>query len=116
MLAGGLGRYADCEAVVNSEDVLVTRIYCTEADSQLKPLLHQLKEAGVVGVTVFRGIAGFGPSGQMHLSNLLDVSLDLPLVVEFFDTPDKVEAVLGGLAPKLKPGHVLTWRANRNID
>lgn len=62
-------------------------------------------------MTVFRGITGFGKSGVMHSSTLLDLSLDLPLVLEFFDTPARVTEVLAHLGDLVEPGHVVTWRA-----
>lgn len=98
-----------------SINVTMVRIYLTEADAQLKPLLKQLHdEEQVKGVTAFRGIAGFGASGQLHSSSLLDLSLDLPVVVEFFDAPEKVEKILQHLSADIKPGHIVHWSADVN--
>ena len=68
-------------------------------------------EEKVQGVTVFRGICGFGKSGKMHSSSLLDMSLDLPLVVEFFDVPEKVNSILEHIRKDIEPGHIVSWRA-----
>lgn len=96
-------------------EVTVVQIYLTESDKRLKPLLSRLHdEQKVRGVTVYRGIAGFGRSGVMHSSKLLDLSLDLPVVVEFFDTPEKIDSVLGYLGSDIEPGHLLTWNARLN--
>ena len=96
-------------------DVTVVRIYLTEGERLLKELLARLHDVEKVrGVTVFRGIAGFGRSGAMHSSSLLDLSLDLPLVVEFFDTPGKVQRILNHLKDLLPPGHVVFWPAQVN--
>ncbi len=96
-------------------DVTVVRIYLTEAEGALKTLLAKLHdEEKVLGVTVFRGISGFGRSGKVHSSTLLDLSLDLPVVIEFFDTPEKVRRILGHLKALLPPGHVLSWSAQVN--
>ncbi len=96
-------------------DVTVVRVYLTEGEKSLKPLLARLHdEEQVRGVTVFRGISGFGHSGVVHSSTLLDLSLDLPVVVEFFDTPDKVRRILNHLKELLPPGHVLSWPARVN--
>ena len=54
---------------------------------------------------------GFGPSGIMRTASLLDLSLDLPVVVEFFDEPARVEAVLKHLSTLVSPGHIVHWRA-----
>jgi PII-like signaling protein len=93
-------------------EVTVVRIYLTEANHLLTPLLARLHDdEKVQGVTVFRGVSGFGRSGKMHSSSLLDLSLDLPVVVEFFDEPAKVEGILGRLESQLPPGHVVAWNA-----
>ena len=69
-------------------------------------------EHKVMGVTVYRGITGFGQSGETHSSSLLDVSFDLPVVVEFFDTEDNVKAALAAIKELIAPGHVLTFAAD----
>lgn len=96
-------------------DVTMVRIYLTEAGKLLKTLLAKLHdEEKVRGVTVFRGISGFGRSGVMHSSSLLDLSLDLPVVIEFFDEPAKVSRILAHLKDILPPGHVISWPAQAN--
>jgi len=98
-------------------DVTMVRIYLSEGEGLLKRLLAKLHdEEKVRGVTVFRGISGFGRSGKMHSASLLDLSLDLPLVVEFFDEPAKVHAILSHLKTLLPPGHVVSWPASVNED
>lgn len=95
--------------------VTMVRIYITEGEGLMKQLLARLHDDEKVrGVTVFRGITGFGRTGKMHSSLLLDLSLDLPLVVEFFDEPDKVRRILSHLKDVLQPGHVITWPAQVN--
>ena len=98
---------------MSSTEVTVVRIYLTEGDRQLQQLLACLHDQEQVrGVTAFRGIAGFGQSGKMHSSSLLDLSLDMPLVVEFFDEQEKVARVLQHLETMIDPGHVVSWPAN----
>lgn len=100
---------------MKTSEVTVVRIYLTEGEKRLKPLLAKLHdEEKVRGVTVFRGISGFGRSGVVHSSTLLDMSLDLPLVVEFFDSPNTVRRILNHLKNELPVGHVLTWPAQIN--
>ncbi len=96
-------------------NVTVVRIYCTEGEGRLKGLLSRLHDDYQVrGVTVFRGIAGFGVSGKLHSSSLLDISLDLPQVIEFFDRPEKISDILAELADTFEPGHILSWNAEVN--
>jgi PII-like signaling protein len=100
---------------MNTINVTVVRIYCTEGEGRLKDLLSRLHDDYQVrGVTVFRGIAGFGVSGELHSSSLLDLSLDLPQVIEFFDTPEKIADILSELSGTFEPGHVLSWNAEVN--
>ena len=47
----------------------------------------------------------------MHSSSLLDMSLDLPLVIEFFDVPQKVNDILEHIRKDIKPGHIVSWSA-----
>ena len=89
---------------------LMVRVYLSEADQEMKPLLKCLHdELKVCGVTVMRGIAGFGGSGVMHSASLVDLSLDLPLVLEFFDLPEKAERAVVRIAEFVGPGHVVSW-------
>ena len=95
--------------------VVMVRIYLTEGEHLMKTLLARLHdEEQVQGVTVFRGISGFGRSGKVHSASLLDLSLDLPLVIEFFDAPEKVKRILAHLKDILPPGHVVSWPAQVN--
>jgi len=98
-------------------DVTMVRIYLTEGEKVMKQVLARLHdEEKVLGVTVFRGVSGFGRSGKVHSSTLLDLSLDLPVVIEFFDAPDKVRRILGHLKAILPAGHVVSWPAHVNQD
>ena len=97
---------------MNQLDVIFVRIYLTEHEGRMEGLLKRLHdEEKVKGVTVFRGISGFGKSGRLHSSSLLDMSLDLPLVVEFFDEPHRVENILAHISRDLEPGHIVSWPA-----
>ena len=93
--------------------VTVARIYGTEGKHIHQKIFKRLHdEHKVMGVTVYRGISGFGKSGETHSTTLLDVSFDLPVVVEFFDTPENVKTALESLSDQISPGHVLTFTAD----
>jgi PII-like signaling protein len=97
---------------MNKLDITCVRVYLTEGEGRMETLLRRLHdEEQVQGVTVFRGICGFGKSGTMHSSSLLDMSLDLPLVIEFFDVPEKVNNILEHLRHQVEPGHIVSWPA-----
>jgi len=95
--------------------VVMVRVYLMEQQHLLQQCLDHLHdEAKVKGVTVFRGISGYGESGKFHLSHLLDLSVNLPITIEFFDTAQTVDKVLEFLNTVIKPGHIVTWPANAN--
>lgn len=97
-------------------DVTIVRIYITESSGMLKQLLTYLKrEAKIRGVSVFRAISGFGESGDIHTTALVDLSLNLPLIVEFFDTHDKIDLALDYLAKIIRPEHIVFWQAKGNL-
>lgn len=96
-------------------EVTVVRLYLNEGEAQLENLLKRLHDwEKVKGVSVFRGIAGFGDSGEIHTSKFIDLGMELPLVVEFFDTPQKVNAIMEHISITMKPGHMLSWSAQIN--
>lgn len=98
-------------------EVTMVRIYLTEGEGVLKNLLKRLHDwEKVKGVTVFRGISGFGGSGVTHTSVAVDLMMDLPVVVEFFDTPDKVDSILEHINTMLEPGHIVSWSAQMNAN
>lgn len=66
-------------------DIVMVQVYITESSHLLNKIVSYLKkEAKIRGVSVFRAISGFGETGG-HTALLIDLSLDLPLVIEFFD-------------------------------
>jgi len=95
--------------------MVLVRVYLSEADQgkkhnlldEVMELLHDKHR--VHGVTVFRGIAGFGAKGVVHSADLLRLAQRLPLVVEFFDEPAVVEDALKALYGLLPSGHIISW-------
>jgi CBS domain-containing protein len=76
------------------------RIYVNESDKVgWKPahfaVLEFLRRENAQGATVLRGVEGFGATGQIHVSHLVDVAQDLPLVIEWIDSPEVVERLMG---------------------
>lgn len=101
-----------------STEVSMARIYLTEGETQLKTLMKRLRDwEKLRGVTVLRGISGYGESGIIHGSDLVDLSLNLPIVVEFFDDHAKVDEIWQHLQDQqiVKPGHMVRWKAEINL-
>ncbi len=74
-------------------------IYVGESDHhQHRPLyqvlVERLREQGLAGATVTRGIEGFGKSSRIHTAAILRMSEDLPVVIEVVDSEERIRAVL----------------------
>lgn len=84
-------------------------VYIGESDRwQRKPLymaiLELLKKEDCAGATVTRGLAGFGAHSRIRTASLVDLSADLPLVIEWVDNPDRVDRVMPGLKEMVSEG------------
>lgn len=96
-----------------TQTISIARIYLREASHKLPQLIELLHDQEKVsGVTVLRGIAGFGDDGRLRTASLVDLSLDLPLVVEFFDSPERVTAIVEQIQSRLALMHIITWSAH----
>lgn len=60
-------------------------------------ILDFLFYRGVSGATVMKGIAGFGADHHMHSASIVEISDHLPLKIEFIESPEKVNELLGKL-------------------
>lgn len=97
---------------MNMVDITMVRVYLAEGRSDLNKVEQWLQdEANVRGYTAFRGIAGVGSDGKKHTASLLDLSSELPIVIEFFDTPDRIEVILENLQKLVKADHIVSWSA-----
>jgi PII-like signaling protein len=65
--------------------------------STYSSILDFLFFRGVSGATVLKGVAGFGADHHMHSANFVEISDHLPLKIEFIETRDKVDELLGKL-------------------
>lgn len=75
------------------------RIFIGENDHYKEKLLYEAiilhaREKGIAGATVLRGIEGYGAHSHIHKTSFIDLSEDLPIVVEIVDTEEKIEALL----------------------
>ena len=57
-------------------------------------LTLKLRDLGLKGVTVIRGIEGFGTDKVLHTTRILDLSFDLPIIIEVIDDENKINEAL----------------------
>jgi PII-like signaling protein len=96
--------------VLEGEQTLL-RIFLGESDQWHGRPLHlapprALPKEGAAGVTVLRGVAGFGARSVVHTTHILRLSEDLPIVLELVDTPEQVERLLPSLDEMVNEGLV----------
>ena len=56
-------------------------------------IVQLLRKRHYAGATVTRGIMGFGASSRIHAARFLELSLDLPIIVECVETQEKIDLV-----------------------
>jgi PII-like signaling protein len=104
------------------------RIFIGESDKHGRKPLYQaivemLREEGMAGATVLRGVEGFGANSHLHTARILRLSEDLPIVIEVADTAEKIEAIMPKLDEMVTDGmvtlervEVVTYRAQEKGD
>lgn len=77
-----------------------------------KPLYEYLvqwfKKKGIGGVTVSRGIEGYGGDKVLHTARLLELSSDLPMILEIVDTAKKIDPLIPEVCALVPKGLVFT--------
>jgi PII-like signaling protein len=65
----------------------------------------------VRNVTVFRGVAGVDEHGEVLAVNMLRLTVDLPLVIEFYERDEIVQAAIDTLNGLVTGHAIVTWPA-----
>jgi len=64
-------------------------------------VVHSARDAGISGVTVFRGIMGYGMSSEISSSRFWELTEKLPVMIELIDTTEKLESFYASIEDKL---------------
>lgn len=99
------------------------RIFIGERDHvDRKPLYEVIvlkaKESGMAGATVLRGVESYGAVSVIHKARILELSEDLPIIVEIVDTEAKISGfipVVDQLFEKAGCGGLITEERARII-
>lgn len=74
--------------------------------STYSSILDFLFFRGVSGATVLKGVAGFGADHHMHSANFVEISDHLPMKIEFIETREKIDELLGKLEEMVGSGMI----------
>lgn len=83
------------------------KIYASSTDRLGAGLLYEeivyrAREAGISGVTVYRGVMGYGLSSHIHTSKFWELTEKLPVVIEMVDEADKIADFYEAVRPELE--------------
>lgn len=74
-------------------------------------IVLEARKRGLAGATVIKGFMGFGAHSRIHTAKLLELSQDLPIIVEIVDAPDAIEAFMPDLELMVGDGLITLERA-----
>jgi PII-like signaling protein len=104
-------------------DQKLLRVFIGERDQWEGVPLHEAivneaRKLGMAGATAIKGFLGFGRHSRIHTAKLLDLSEDLPIVVEIVDTEERIQKLLPKLDKMVTDGlvtmekvHVVMYRS-----
>jgi uncharacterized protein len=98
--------------ILDGEQTLV-RIFIGDSDKwHHRPLhstlLERLRKEGFAGATVIHGVAGFGAASVIHTASIVDLSADLPVLIEVVDDQEHVDKLLPILDEMITRGALVT--------
>lgn len=93
------------------QEATLLRIFLGERDRYggrplYEAIVAKARELKLAGATVLRGPMGYGRNAHIHRANLLDISEDLPVVVEIVESQSNVERLLSELQGMMGSGLV----------
>lgn len=97
--------------MLQSGKAVKVSIYLSEGSthhgvSTYSSILDFLFFRGVSGATVLKGVAGFGADHHIHSASFVEISDHLPLKIEFIETREKVNELLGKLEEMVGSGMI----------
>jgi PII-like signaling protein len=99
------------DMMINDKDGVLLRVFIGESDRQgdlplYEAIVRKVRELGLAGATVLRGIEGYGAHSVVHRASIVDLSADLPIVVEVVDSEEKIRGLLPHLEGMVGEGMI----------
>ncbi len=94
------------------EKCKLLKIYVSE-DSKFKghslynAVVFKLKELGIAGATVTRGMEGYGKGKTIHTTRILELSSSLPIIIEAADSAEQIEKAIPFIEEMVEEGLIL---------
>ncbi len=87
------------------------RIFIGESDNHkgkalYEQIVYKARELHIAGVTVIRGIMGYGANSKIHSAKILRLSEDLPIIIEIVDDEENIKKLLPFLDENIGNGIV----------
>jgi len=87
------------------------RIYIGETDhwqgkSLCRAIVLKAKELDLAGASVFRGLMGYGANSRIHTARIVDLSSDLPILIEIVDSQEYIAKLMPYLDEMVQEGLV----------
>jgi len=128
MCESGIAKLIQTQGIMNlPEDAMLLRIMIGESDRWhhhplYEAIVMKARETGLAGATVLRSPMGFGASSRVHTAKILQLSNDLPIVIEIVDTEEKLnnflpalDEMMGGGLVTLEKVKVIHYRPNNAV-
>lgn len=85
----------------------VLRIYLSNTDkvnhvSVYETVAYKAKQYGLAGVTVYKGIMGYGASSELNVAKFWELTEKVPVIVEMVDEGDKIDSFVKQITPWLE--------------
>jgi PII-like signaling protein len=97
---------------MTTRSLTLVRIYVRESEHLLERVVRYLhNDTQAAGITVLRGIEGHAGSDRPQPAFLVDLSLDLPIIIEFLETPERADAIIHSLIRRFPLPHIVSWPA-----
>jgi hypothetical protein len=75
-------------------------------------LVELFRKEGLAGATVLRGVSGFGAHRVYHTHKLLELSSDLPIVIEVVESQGKIDSILPKVDEMIDSGLITLEKVN----